>query len=55
MRIVEKLNQDQEIQELKKLYKEKNGKNAPPYNYDEYAGLDDYKSKLKKLVEQSNE
>ena len=50
--IGELINKDKEIQELKKLYKEKNGKNSPPYNYDEYAGLDDYKSKLRKLVEQ---
>ena len=47
----EMINKDQEIQKLKSMYKEKYGKNAPPYNYDEYAGIDDYKSKLRELVE----
>lgn len=50
MKIVEEIRKDKEIQELKKIYKEKFGKNAPPYNYDDYAGIEDYKTKLRQMV-----
>lgn len=50
MKIVEELRKDKEIQQLKKIYKEKFNKNAPPFNYDEYKGIDDYKKKLEELV-----
>ena len=51
MKIVEDLRKDKEVQELKKAYKEKYKKNAPPYNYDDYAGIEDYKKKLKERLE----
>lgn len=51
MKIVDELKKDNDIQQLKKLYKEKFKKNAPPYNYDEYAGIEDYKMQLKKMIE----
>lgn len=51
MKIVEAINKDAEIQKLKKDYKEKYNKNAPPFNYDEYAGIDDYRSKLREMIE----
>lgn len=47
MKLVEELSKDKEIQELKKTYKEKYGKNAPPYNYDEYSSFEDYKKRLR--------
>lgn len=50
-KLIEAIKNDKEIQMLKKQYEEKYGENPPPYNYDEYSGLDDYKEKLKKLVE----
>lgn len=50
MKIVEELRKDQEVQQLKEDYRKKYGKNAPPYNYDQYKGIDDYKKKLKELV-----
>lgn len=53
MKIVEMIRKDKEIQQLKAAYEEKYHKYAPPYNYDEYAGIDDYKDKLRKLVEES--
>ena len=50
MKIVEELRKDKEIQQLKNDYKKKYNKNAPPFNYDQYKGIDDYKIKLKELV-----
>ena len=50
MKLVEELRKDKEIQQLKKEYKEKYNKNAPPYNYDQYKGIDDYKEKLRRLA-----
>ena len=47
MKIVEKLRKDKELQKLKEAYKIKYNKNAPPFNYDEYYGIEDYKKKLK--------
>ncbi len=51
MKIVELIVHDKEIQRLKREYREKYGKNAPPFNYDEYIDIGDYKSKLRKYVE----
>lgn len=50
-KFIEVIKNDKEIQMLKKQYEEKYDENPPPYNYDEYLGLDDYKEKLKNLVE----
>lgn len=50
MNLMQVINRDKEIQELKDDYKEKYGKNAPPYNYDQYKGIEDYKKKLKELM-----
>lgn len=47
MKIVEMLRTDKELQKLKEAYKSKYNKNAPPYSYDEYDGIEDYKKKLK--------
>ncbi len=49
--IIDILNDDKDLQALKKQYEEKYMKNAPPFNTDEYNGIDDYKEQLKKLVE----
>ena len=51
MKIVETLQKDKELQELKKKYKEKYNKNAPPYNYDEYNSIEDYKKDLKSKLQ----
>ena len=50
MKIVEEIRNDKEIQQLKREYKEKHNKNAPPFNYDQYASIEDYKNKLRKMV-----
>ena len=44
MKIVEAIQKDEEIKTLKREYKEKYHKNASPYNYDQFKGLDDYKA-----------
>lgn len=51
MKIVEAIQKDEEIKTLKREYKEKYHKNAPPYNYDQFKGLDDYKAYLRKQLE----
>ena len=47
MKIVQIIRKDKELQKLKEIYKRKYNKNAPPFNYDEYYGIEDYKEKLK--------
>ena len=50
MKIVEAIQKD-EIKTLKREYKEKYHKNASPYNYDQFKGLDDYRAYLRKQLE----
>lgn len=50
MKIVERLNSDEEIQELKKQLYEATGERLP-FNYDCYLGVDDYKEHLRKCVD----
>lgn len=50
MKIVEEIRNDKEIQKLKKEYKEKYKKNAPPFNYDEYFSIENYKEKLRDMM-----
>lgn len=47
MKIVEIIQKDKELQKLKEAYKSKYNKNAPPFNYDEFYDIEDYKKKLK--------
>lgn len=49
MRIVEILNTDEEIMELKKQLYELTGKNLP-FNYDCYLGIEDYKEHLRQCA-----
>lgn len=51
MKIVEAIQKDEEMKMLKREYREKYNKNAPPYNYDQFKGLDDYKVYLRKQLE----
>lgn len=51
MKIVEVIQKDEEIKMLKREYEGKYRKNAPPYNYDEFKGLNDYKAYLRKQLE----
>ncbi|CCL06421.1 TPA: hypothetical protein SOL98_001200 [Clostridioides difficile] len=51
MPIMKRLRNDKELLELRRLYKEKYNENAPGFNYDEYSSYDEYKEKLKELIQ----
>lgn len=43
---------DEELLAMRKEWKEQGIKEAfPPYNYDEYGGMDDYKGKIRKSLD----
>ena len=44
---------DKELKELKQKYIEKYGKPAFGFNYDEFSSFEDYKNRLRKLVEKN--
>ena len=50
--IFDYLRTNPELQQIKEEWKEVFGTHIPPYNYDEYNGLEDYK---KQLWEELNE
>lgn len=50
MNLMQVINRDKEIQQLKKDYKEKYKKNAPPYTIGQYNGIEDYKKRIKELM-----
>lgn len=50
--IVDKLLGDGKVEEYKKKYKEKYGKNAPPFCLWDGETIDEYKEKLRKAVEE---
>lgn len=53
-RVIEKINADKEIQDLKKKHKELYGKPAPPFSRDDHSSIEEYKNELKKLVEKAS-
>lgn len=54
MALIEKIRNDKKIAELKAEWKEKMNTPFPPYNYDEYSGLDDYKEKIQQRLKHSS-
>lgn len=50
-KIVEMIVKDEEIKEIKKQWFEIDGDSWMPFNYDEYAGYEDYKKQLKEAFE----
>ncbi len=44
------LRKDEEIQEMRMEWKEKKDTPFPPYNYDEYGGIEDYKEQIRKRL-----
>ena len=44
---MEYLKADEELKRLREEWKKRFSTPFPPYNYDEYAGIDDYKEKIK--------
>ena len=53
MNLMEFLRNDAELKQLREEWKKQSGSNFPPYNYDEYAGIDDYKQKIRKELEEN--
>jgi len=54
MALVEILRNDKEIIELRAEWEEKMSTPFPPYNYDEYYGIEDYKKKIRQRMKHSN-
>ena len=54
-KFMELLQKDEEIKELRKQYKEKFGKPAFGYNYDEFPTIEDYKKCLRECSEEKRD
>ena len=50
MRIIEQIKTNEELQKLRVEWKEKKNTSFPPYNYDEYHGIEDYKEKIQRKL-----
>lgn len=53
-RVLEKINADKEIQDLKEQHKQLYGKSAPSFSRDDHSSIEEYKNELKKLVEKAS-
>ena len=49
-KLMEVLRNDQELQKMRKEWKERTSCPFPPYNYDEYGGIEDYKNKIRERL-----
>ena len=49
-KLLQALDNDKEVKELRKQWKEKKRIPFPGYNYDQYAGIEDYKEKIRKKL-----
>lgn len=54
MNIIQALKSDEEYMKMRKEWIEKGMRPFPGYNYNEYNGIEDYKSKIRKELEASN-
>ncbi|MEI3190384.1 MAG: hypothetical protein V8S38_12380 [Lachnospiraceae bacterium] len=52
MTLMEYLRTDEELKEYRRKWKEKLKEPFPPYNYDEFKGIDAYKEFIKKKLEE---
>lgn len=50
MKLMEYLRTDEELKQLREEWKTKFTRSFPPYNYDEYGGIDDYKQRIKNAL-----
>lgn len=50
-KLIRALDNDEEIQAMRREWNEKMSVPFPGYNYDEYGGIDDYKRKVKARLE----
>ncbi|MBU5470167.1 hypothetical protein KQI85_07265 [Falcatimonas sp. MSJ-15] len=51
MNLIQRLNRDEEIKELKAIYKKKYGKPASPYCIDIDGGIEKYKQRLREMID----
>lgn len=51
MKLIEYLGTDEELKNFREKWKTKFTEPFPPYNYDCYGGIDDYKIKIKAALE----
>lgn len=51
MGLMKYLRNDEELNQMREQWKAKFTESFPPYNYDEYYGIDDYKSKIRMALE----
>lgn len=51
MELMKCLRNDEELNQMRGQWKAKFTESFPPYNYDEYYGIDDYKSKIRRALE----
>lgn len=52
--LLEYLQKDEELLELKKEWEQKFSECFPGYNYDEFNGITDYKKQIKKALDANN-
>lgn len=50
-KMIECLRRDEELKQLRKEWKEKFTQPFPPWNYDCYGGIEDYKQKIRDALE----
>ena len=50
MELLQYLKLDEELKELRLKWKEAYGTPFPPYNWDEYAGIEDYKNQIREKL-----
>ena len=51
MRILTLIRDDEEIKQLRQEWKEKFAESIPPWNYDCFCGIDNYKQRIKMALE----
>ena len=51
MKLMEYLRTDEELKLFREKWKEQFEQPFPPYNYDEYGGIDDYKQKIRAALD----
>lgn len=51
MKILDAIRDDEELNKFRQEWKEKFTQPFPPWNYDQYGGIDDYKQKIREALD----